>query len=662
MSQYSFNAEIPKLMNMIIHNFYSSKEIFIRELISNSSDALDKLKYNSLTNPQYLDLNKEFVIKIYANKDLKTLVIEDTGIGMTENDLINCLGTIAKSGTEEFVKQILQNKSSENPNLIGQFGVGFYSSFLVADKVQVYSKHPDSSSVLCWESDAKTGYSITSIENYDLVRGTRIILYINSEQLEFLEENNLGDIIKKHSGYVGYPIMLMKRKKITKEEVVDEQVVDEQVVKEEVVDEQVVKDEESLVKVEDNYDSDSDKKKLIEDKDEYENIYEIINTEPTWIKNPSEVTQEEYTNFYKSLTNEKDTYQAVKHYKAEGNLEFSSILYIPKKSPFDMFEQSKNKNNIKLYVKKVLITDNCTDLYPEYFNFVRGVVDSYDLPLNASRELLQESKIIKSMNKSLVKKTIEMISELAENEVEYMDFYKNCSKNIKLAINEDKNNREKLLDFVRYTTSKSDDKEIKLKTYIDRMTESQPGIYYITGDTLLNVKNSPFIDKLKEKNYEIIYMIDTLDEYIMQHIKEYLNKPFINVVKDDLKIDNETVNNENTNNEICKRIKDVLGDLVNNVSISTKIVNQPGIISSPMGISAGMERIMKTQSVNDEMLSYMIGKKILEINPTHRIIQKIIETNYDKNYVFAVFEMACLAGGYQLDNINGFLTRIYELI
>ena len=696
MSTYSFNAEIPKLMKMIIHNFYSSKDIFIRELISNASDAIDKVRFQSLNNPSYIEANTDFLIKIKANSTDKTLIIEDSGIGMTHDDLINCLGTIAKSGTEEFVKNIMNAGSAESKStLIGQFGVGFYSAFLVADKVQVYSKHPESDNVLLWESDAVNGYSIRSVDTEELStmdelkRGSRIVLYIKDDQTEYLQEEKISEIVKKHSSFTSYPIFLVKKTKVSRPKVKSEQTVeqstetvdkptDDAEQSTETADKPTDDAEQSTETVDKStndveIDSDSDVEVENDNKTksdvppvEMEEIEEIVfdklNNESLWMKTPSEVKPEEYAEFYKSISSDYDTYQKEIHFKAEGNVEFSSILFVPKRAPNDMFEKKADRGNIKLYVKRVLITDNCPDLYPEYFNFVKGVVDCPDLPLNASRELLQQSKITKQITKTLVKKTIELFNKIADDETEYEKFYENYSKNLKLATHEDKFNKEKLMELLRYTTSKSSDKLISLDTYIEQMKENQAGIYYINADSLTSASSSPFVEKLIANDYQVIYMVDAIDEYLMQNTKEYKTKAFINVANDDLKLTTEADKDaDKSNEEICTKIKEVLGSKIEKVIVSKKLVSQPAIVSSGVGISANMERILKAQALgNDTMLKYMSGQKVLEINPEHKLIQKLKETSYDSELVSIIYDMGMLAGGYHLENMNDFLAKVYN--
>jgi len=688
-TEYKFDAEIPKLMNMIIHNFYSSKDIFLRELISNASDAIDKARYLIFSNNKLETYDPN--IKIIPNKDDNTLIIEDNGIGMNEQDLVNCLGTIAKSGTQEFIKNMI---NQNNNTLIGQFGVGFYSAFLVADLVTVYTKHieSDNNDVLVWESNARDGYTISTIDDSDFKNGTKIILKLTNEQLDYLEEFKLKEIIKKHSGYISHPILLQKKikiekkveeknnknenedediedidmdnleKSIKKDNKDDEEVKDDEVdeVKDDEVDE--VKDDEAKdEEVKDDEVKDDEVKDEEVKDDEYKYEFEIISNQPIWYLDPKEVTKEQYECLYKSLTsNEYNEFLTYKHFKAEGEVEFSSILYIPKHAIFDKFDKSK-KNNCKLYVKKVLITDECKELYPEYFDFITCIVDSQDLPLNVSRELLQQSKVIKKMNKILVKKTIELLLEINEDNDYNKSFYEQFSKNIKLAIHEDSVNKSKLLELLRFNSTKSEDNLLSLKTYVSNMKEEQAGIYYIIGNTQENVKKSAFIDKLIKKDYEVLLMIDPLDEYIMQSITEYGDKKFINVMKDDLKLEDKKDNNEEDDN-ICKKIKEILNNKIESVKISNKLDSQPAIVTSPMGWSANMERIMKAQALHNGYSSFMMDRKVLEINLEHKLIKKLIENEYNEEYINIIYNIGLLAGGYDLTDVNDFLIKLYNYL
>ena len=695
--KFEFQAEVSRLMDIIINSLYSNKDIFLRELISNGSDSLDKIRFMSLTDKGQLGEgdNANLDIRIKADKEKKVLTIRDRGIGMTKDDLMNNLGTIAKSGTSAFLDQMAQGGDM---SLIGQFGVGFYSVYLVADFVEVRSKHNDDDKQWVWQSGANGNFAISEDQGEPLGRGVEINIYLKEEAQEYLEESKLESLVQRYSEFINFPIYLYNSKEVS-EEVPAEDGDDETA--------------DASADDDDNEDSDEDEDEDDDSEDDSEDDepktktitktvwdWERLNdVKAIWLRSASEVEEEEYTKFYQALAKNTEEPLSYSHFKAEGDVEFKAILYIPERPPADYYDNYYSRASaLKLYVRRVFISDEFDELLPKYLSFIKGIVDSDTLPLNVSRETLQQHTSLKTIKKKLVRKALDMLRKLAEEgkdaeddgekpegeetdveETKYEKFWKNFGKAIKLGIIEDASNRVRLAKLLRFETSKSDGKLVSLEQYVERMKEGQKSIYYITGESIEALKNSPMLEKLIAKDFEVIYFTDPVDEYTMQNLTEFDDYKFSNASKEDLKFgdadDDEKARFKKTKaafKPFTAWWKSKLPEnVIEGVKVSNRLSTTPCVVvSSKYGWSANMERIMKAQALGDDSRhEYMRGKKTLEVNPRHPMIAALKERSEqdpdsEETAVLAklMFETAMLESGFTFDKPGEYAGRVFDLL
>lgn len=618
-----FQTEVKQLLHLMIHSLYSNKEIFLRELISNASDAVDKLRFEALSKPELLEGGAELKIRVSFDKDAKTVTIEDNGIGMSREDAITHLGTIAKSGTADFMKN-LSGDQKKDSHLIGQFGVGFYSAFIVADKVEVFSRRAGqpASEGVHWSSKGEGEFEIATIDKAD--RGTRIVLHLKAAEDEFADGYRLRNIIKKYSDHIALPIELPKEQAATEGE--------EQPAQE----------------------------------------WETVNrASALWTRPRTEIKDEEYQEFYKHIGHDYENPLSWSHNKVEGKLEYSSLLYVPARAPFDLYQREAPKG-LKLYVQRVFVMDQAESFLPLYLRFIKGVVDSNDLSLNVSREILQKDPIIDSMKSALTKRVLDMLEKLAKNEPEqYKGFWKNFGQVMKEGPAEDFANKEKIAGLLRFASTHEDGGEqvVSLAEYLARAKEGQDKIYYLTGETYAQVKNSPHLEVFRKKGIEVLLLTDRIDEWLMSYLNEFDGKSFVDVARGDLDLGNLDSEEEKKEAEqvakskegLVERIKASLGEAVSEVRVSHRLTDSPAILAiGEADLGMQMRQILEAsgQKVPD-------SKPIFEFNPAHPLIEKLDGEQSEERFgdlSHILFDQAALAAGDSLKDPAAYVRRLNKLL
>ena len=614
----NFQTEVKQLLNLMIHSLYSNKEIAIRELISNASDATDKLRFEALDNDKLYEGDSDLKVIVDFDSKVNTLTITDNGIGMDRDDLVNNLGTIARSGTKEFLAN-MSGDNKKDANLIGQFGVGFYSSFIIAKEVTVQTRKAGNTQAYSWSSQADGEFTINEIEKES--RGTLVILKLKDDEKELTDAWRLQSIIRKYSDHISIPIQMYKT--------------------------DMKKDE--LVKLEE--------------------LETINNTNAIWTRAKSEIKQKEYEEFYKSLSYDSEEPLAYYHNRVEGKTEYTSLLYLPKKAPFDLYDR-ENNNSIKLYVRKVFVMDANEKLIPQYLRFVKGVIDSQDLSLNVSREILQDSPLVDSIKSGVTKRVLSSLQTMSEKEPEkYQSFWNEFGKVLKEGPAEDFANKESIAKLLRFASSNTDEQSVSFESYIKNMPKEQESIYYITADTYQAAKNSPHLEIFKQKNIEVLLLSDRVDEWLVSSLHEFDGKKLQSIAKGDLdlgKLDTEEQKAEKEKIEkeaksIVEKIKKSLGDKVKEVKVTHRLTNSPAcLVVGEHDISGNLERILKAAGQSTPE-----NKPILEVNPNHELIkklEKIEENQLFNDYSSVIFDQAILAEGGQLDDPIGYVNKVNKFL
>jgi heat shock protein beta len=679
--KHQFQAEIDRLMGIIVNSLYSNRDIFLREVVSNASDALDKIRYLSLTDKSQLGEGEisKLEIRIKPDPENNMLHIRDTGIGMTKEQLINDLGRIAKSGTREFVEKL---QKAADLNQIGQFGVGFYSTFLVADRVIVTTKHNEDKQYI-WVSSAENQSNFEISEDprgNTLGRGTLVSLHLKEDAKEYLDPDRLKELLKKYSEFINFPIYLWTKVETTKEVPVEEEkdkkTTDEGEKKAEEATETKEKKEQIEVKEETE---ESEKKE--EEKPKTKTVkevtwkWELINqNKPLWTRRPSEITKEEYIEFYKNLSRDTKEPLTYTHFKAEGDIDFTALVYVPKEVPVSLFERPRH--DIKLYVKRVFITDKFDDILPKYLSFVKGVVDSDDLPLNISREMLQHHKNMQVIKKKLVRKIIAMFQQLEDDEEKFEQFYKVYSSNIKLGIIEDALNRSRLSKLLRFYSYKHQDKRISLQNYVDEMKPGQRDIYYLGGESKEAILSSPLLERITKRGYDVIFMTDPLDEYFTQFFNKFDEKfKLVNLGKEEVKFDDEEEKIKELKEKfkpLTDYMKEKLGSKVVKVTVSSRLTKTPcALVSASYGYTANQERIIRAQALADERIRQLYsssGSRIMEVNPFHPLTKRLLdlvnagEKESVDDTIELLYDTALLHSGFSVQQPQDFATRVHRML
>jgi len=628
-----FQTEVNQLLQLMIHSLYSNKEIFLRELISNASDACDKLRFDALADDALYDGDADLRIEIECDSKAKTVTIRDNGIGMSRDEVIDHIGTIAKSGTREYLNNLTGDQSKDS-QMIGQFGVGFYSSFIVADKVILTTRKAGSSDAVCWESNGESGYSLENIEKAG--RGTEIVLHLKEDATEFATDFRLRSIITTYSDHISIPVKMLKA----------------------VEADNPVSDEEG----------ETVEKEGIETVPEWE----IVNqANALWTRPKNKISDDEYKEFYKHISHDWQEPSKWLHSRVEGNLEYTSLLYLPSKAPFDLWEPEQ-KTGIKLYVQRIFIMDDTENLMPRYLRFVRGLIDSNDLPLNISREILQSNKVIDTMRKASTKKVLGLLGKMAKNEKEaYQEFWKEFGRALKEGPGEDFSNKDQIAKLLRFSTTENDSEEqtVSLDDYIARMKEGQDKIYYITADSYSAAKNSPHLEIFKKKGIEVVLLHDRVDEWLVNSLTEFEGKSLQSVAKGDLDLGDLDSSEDKEEQKktveeaqsVVDQIKTVLGDKVEDVRVSHRLTDSAScIVLSEQDMALYMQQLMK--QAGHEMPS---AKPSLEINPTHPLLQRMNDETDDERFAewtSILFDQAILAEGGQLEDPTGFVRRLNTLM